>query len=455
MIQRFPVPDILKEVSTVFHTAGFSVYLVGGAVRDFLLQKEASDWDIATDARPADVMKLFRRTIPTGIEHGTVTIIYKKKHIECTTFRTEADYSDGRHPTAVAYTASIEEDLSRRDFTMNAIAISLPDGAVIDPFGGREDIRQKCIKTVGNPIDRFLEDGLRPVRAVRFAAQLSFTIDDSTLQAIPQTLHITQKISIERFREEFTKMLICEVPLPGLRLLESTGLLTLFIPELAECRGVEQGGYHHFDVLDHSFLVCNACPAGADNLHIRLAGLFHDIGKPAVRKEAADGSCTFYRHEAVSEKLTRTIMRRLKYSNSEIEKTAHLVAQHMFHYEPAWTDAAVRRFIVRVGKENISDLFALRYADVFGLTGSYGEPSFLAEFTARIDAILQADGAYSIKDLAVNGNDLIAAGIPAGRILGLILHDLLETVLDDPAQNTREQLLRIAAALYERIKRFQ
>ena len=455
MIQRFPVPDILKEVSTVFHTAGFSVYLVGGAVRDFLLQKEASDWDIATDARPADVMKLFRRTIPTGIEHGTVTIIYKKKHIECTTFRTEADYSDGRHPTAVAYTASIEEDLSRRDFTMNAIAISLPDGAVIDPFGGREDIRQKCIKTVGNPIDRFLEDGLRPVRAVRFAAQLSFTIDDSTLQAIPQTLHITQKISIERFREEFTKMLICEVPLPGLQLLESTGLLTLFIPELAECRGVEQGGYHHFDVLDHSFLVCNACPAGADNLHIRLAGLFHDIGKPAVRKEAADGSCTFYRHEAVSEKLTRTIMRRLKYSNSEIEKTAHLVAQHMFHYEPAWTDAAVRRFIVRVGKENISDLFALRYADVFGLTGSYGEPSFLAEFTARIDAILQADGAYSIKDLAVNGNDLIAAGIPAGRILGLILHDLLETVLDDPAQNTREQLLRIAAALYERIKRFQ
>ena len=208
-------------------------------------------------------------------------------------------------------------------------------------------------------------------------------------------------------------------------------------------------------MLDHSFLVCNACPAGADNLHIRLAGLFHDIGKPAVRKEAADGSCTFYRHEAVSEKLTRTIMRRLKYSNSEIEKTAHLVAQHMFHYEPAWTDAAVRRFIVRVGKENISDLFALRYADVFGLTGSYGEPSFLAEFTARIDAILQADGAYSIKDLAVNGNDLIAAGIPAGRILGLILHDLLETVLDDPAQNTREQLLRIAAALYERIKRFQ
>jgi len=454
MIHRYPVPDILQEVSTVFHDAGFSVYLVGGAVRDFLLKKEASDWDIATNAHPSEVIKLFRRTIPTGIEHGTVTIIYKKKHIECTTFRTEADYSDGRHPMAVAYTASIEEALSRRDFTMNAVAISLPDGAIIDPFCGREDIRKKCIRTVGNPLDRFLEDGLRPVRAVRFAAQLRFTIDASTLAAIPQALHITQKISIERFREELTKMLVCAIPLPGLRLLESTGLLKLFIPELAECRGIEQGGYHHFDVLDHSFLVCNACPAGVEKLHIRLAGLFHDIGKPAVRKQAADGSYTFYRHEAVSEKMTRTIMRRLKYSNSEIEKTAHLVAQHMFHYEPTWTDAAVRRFIVRVGKNNINDLFALRFADVFGLTGTYMEPSFLGEFTARIDAILQADSAYSIKDLAVNGNDLMAAGIPPGRTLGLILHDLFETVLDDPAQNTREQLLRIAAALYERIKQF-
>lgn len=455
MRHSFPVPALMKELSEVFHAAGFSVYLVGGAVRDFLLKKEASDWDVATNARPADVMRLFKRTIPTGIEHGTVTIIYKKKHIECTTFRTEADYIDGRHPAAVAYTASIEEDLSRRDFTMNAIAISLPDGVIIDPFNGREDIRLRRIKTVGNPLDRFLEDGLRPMRAIRFAAQLGFTIDPATLETIPKVLHVTQKISIERFRDELTKMLVCTAPLSGLQLLESTGMLRIFIPELAECRGVQQGGYHHFDVLDHSFLTCNACPSGAEHLHIRLAGLFHDIGKPTVRKLAADGSYTFYRHEAVSEKITCTIMRRLKYSNTEIEKTAHLVAQHMFHYEPSWTDAAVRRFIVRVGADTISDLFALRYADVFGLAGTYTEPGFLAEFKARIAAVLQADGAYSIKDLAVNGKDLMALGIPAGRNLGLILHDLLETVLDDPAQNTREQLLRIAAALYERIKQFQ
>ena len=455
MESKFPVPSLLKEISEYFHKAGFSAYLVGGAVRDFFLKKEASDWDIATDAQPQKVMRLFRRTIPTGIEHGTVTIIYKNKHIECTTFRTEADYTDGRHPVKVSYTATIEEDLARRDFTMNAIAISLPDGIIVDPFNGRADIRAGLIQTVGNPLDRFLEDGLRPVRAVRFAAQLGFTIDAETLQAISQALHITQKISIERFREEFTKILACPAPLTGLRLMESTGLLNLFIPELTACRGVTQGSYHHFDVLDHSFLVCNACPAGMEHIHIRLAGLFHDIGKPAVRKEASDDSCTFYRHEGVSEKMTRSIMRRLKYSNAEIEKTAHLVAEHMFHYDPSWTDAAVRRFIVRVGKENIDDLFTLRKADVFGLTGTYTEPNFLVEFTARIDNILKEAGAYSLKDLAVNGKDLMAIGIPAGKCLGLILHDLLETVLDDPDQNTKEMLLPIATALYERIQRFQ
>ena len=455
MEQKFPVPPLLKEISGYFRDAGFSVYLVGGAVRDFFLKKKANDWDIATDAPPQEVTHLFRRTIPTGIEHGTVTIIYKNKHIECTTFRTESDYVDGRHPVAVSYTATIEADLARRDFTMNAIAVSLPDGAIVDPFNGRADIRAGRIQTVGNPLDRFLEDGLRPVRAIRFAAQLDFTVDTGTLQAIPQTLHITKRISIERFRDEFTKMLACPTPLTGLRLMENTGLLNLFIPELPECRGVEQGSYHHFDVLDHSFLVCNACPAGIEHIHIRLAGLFHDIGKPAVRKETADGSCTFYRHEAVSEKMTRNIMRRLKYSNIEIEKTAHLVAEHMFHYDPSWTDAAVRRFIVRVGKENIDDLFALRKADVFGLTGAYAESNFLVEFTARIDALLKEDGAYSLKDLAINGKDLMSIGIPAGKCLGLVLHELLETVLDDPAQNTKKTLLPIAAAIYERLQRFQ
>ena len=455
MQKHFSVPPLLKEISSYFHNAGFSVYLVGGAVRDSLLHKPASDWDIATDATPLEVMRLFKKTIPTGIEHGTVTVIYKKKHIECTTFRAEAGYADGRHPDSISYAATIEEDLSRRDFTMNAIAVSLPGGAVIDPFNGTADIQSGCIRTVGAPLDRFLEDGLRPMRAVRFAAQLNFAIDTGTAAAIPHALHITAKIAVERFRDEFNKMLVSSNPLIGLRLMEQTGLLALFLPELARCRGVEQKGFHRFDVLDHSFLVCAACPSGSGSLHIRLAGLFHDIGKPEVRQQTGDGSYTFYRHEIVSEKLTRAIMQRLKYANAEIEKTTHLVAQHMFHYEQSWTDAAVRRFIVRIGKESIDDLFALRQADTYGLAGVPVEPILLAEFAAHIDAVLKADGAYSLKDLAVHGKDLMAIGIPAGKQLGLVLHELLETVLDDPSQNTREQLLPIAEALYRRLQQLR
>ncbi len=449
MQRHFPVPQILKEVSSHFHAAGFSVYLVGGAVRDFLLKKNANDFDIATNAQPSDVIKIFRKTIPTGIEHGTVTILYKKTAIECTTFRTETDYKDGRHPESVSYAATIEDDLSRRDFTMNAIAVSLPDGVLVDPFDGHKDIKAGRIKTVGKPIDRFLEDGLRPVRAVRFAAQLGFKIEENTRAAIPLAREVTAKISIERFRDEFNKLITGSYVLTGLRLLEETGLLQFFLPEVAACRDVEQKGYHHFDVLDHSFLVCSACPR--DNLHVCLAGLFHDIGKPEVREQTPDGVYTFYRHEAVSDRLTRTIMKRLKYSNADIEKTAHLVAQHMFHYEPSWTDAAVRRFIARVGKDCIPDLFLLRHADTFGLAGKKIDPAFLSEFQDRINACLEEETAYTLKDLAVNGRDLMAMGIPAGRQIGLILNELLETVLDDPAQNTREQLLEIADAFYKRL----
>ncbi len=449
MQQRFPVPSLLKEISSYFHKAGFSVYLVGGAVRDCLLKKNAHDFDIATNAQPSDVIKLFRKTIPTGIEHGTVTILYKKTAIECTTFRTEADYKDGRRPDSVSYAATIEEDLSRRDFTMNAIAVSLPDGAIIDPFHGHQDIKAGRIKTVGKALDRFLEDGLRPVRAVRFAAQLGFKIEEETLAAIPLARDVTAKVSIERFRDEFNKLITGAYVITGLKLLEETGLLTFFLPELAGCRGVEQKGYHHFDVLDHCFLTCSACPR--DNLHVCLAGLFHDIGKPEVREEGVDGRYTFYRHEAVSERMTRTIMKRLKYSNADIDKTAHLVAQHMFHYQPSWTDAAVRRFIARVGKDCIPDLFLLRHADTFAQAGKKIDPAFLTEFQDRITDCLEKDHAYTLKDLAVNGKDLMAQGIPAGRQIGLILNELLETVLDDPTQNTREQLLEIASAFYARL----
>ncbi len=445
---KYKINTRLKEIANIFEEAGFSAYLVGGAVRDWFLKEECKDYDIATDAEPKQVQKLFRKVIPTGIEHGTVTILYKGLHVECTTFRCEADYKDGRRPTEVSYVRNIEEDLSRRDFTMNAIAISLKDSSIVDPFGGVQAIKDKVIKTVGNPFERFGEDGLRPIRAIRFSAQLKFKIEDETLNAIPQVLDVCKKISIERFHDELVKILKTDEPIIALQLLEKTGLLEMFLPEFAKCRGVEQLGQHKFDVLDHLFLACNAAPK--ENLILRLAALFHDIGKPDTREKNEYGDYTFYRHEFVSEKICAKVMRRLKFSNKEIEEVCHLVVNHMFNYTDDWSDAAVRRFIVRVGAENIPNLFELRRADGFAHQAIPVDLRALVPFQKRIEKMLEEENAFSIKDLAVNGKDLMDLGIPQGQHLGIILKELFETVLDDPSQNTKEQLSEIAKNLAKR-----
>lgn len=438
----------LKEIASIFLENNFQVFLVGGAVRDWVLKKKCKDYDIATNAEPNQVQQLFTKTIPTGIEHGTVTILYKGDQIECTTFRCEADYSDGRHPNAVHYVKTIEEDLSRRDFTMNAIAIDLKDGSIVDPFNGIADIKSRRIKTVGAPHLRFSEDGLRPIRAIRFAAQLGFVIEKETLNTIPISVDVCKKISIERFRDEFIKILKTENPITAFQLLESTGLLKVFLPELSICRNVEQKGMHKFDVLDHSFLACNA--VRQNNLIVRLAALFHDIGKPEVKAEDEFGNYTFYKHEIISERITKKIMQRLKFSNKEIDSVCLLIKHHMFNYTDGWTDAAVRRFIVRIGIENIEDLFALRRADGYAITAHQPDFRTLLSFQKRIEKILQDENTFNIKDLAVDGNDLIKAGIKAGPKLGKILKELFETVLDDPEQNTKEILLKIALALNEK-----
>lgn len=449
------IPQLLKEFYSVFEKAGFEAYLVGGAVRDIFLNKEASDWDVTTNATPQDVMKLFKFVIPTGIEHGTVTVHFKNVEIEVTTFRTETGYSDGRHPDTVNYAATIDEDLARRDFTMNAIAVDLKDGKVVDPFCGRKDIKKKIIRTVRNPYDRFMEDGLRPVRALRFAAQLNFTIEDKTFAAIsnPDVQNKITSISIERFRDEFCKMMKAEKPSIGLKFMEQTGVLNIFIPELTACRNCIQRddrGYHIFDVMDHNLYACDG--ASKNNYLIRIAALFHDIGKPESKTIHIENGITifnFYNHERYSEKITRTIMTRLKFSNNEIDKVCHLILNHMFHYESNWSDAAVRRFIVKVGSENINDLIDLRLADMYG---KYNEPvrihdsaacELLIELQDRIKKIEENKNALSLKDLAINGKDLIQMGIPAGKQLGIILNELFEAVLEDPKLNTKEKLLEI------------
>ena len=447
----FQLPATLKKMNSFFEHAGFEAYLVGGAVRDMLMSKPASDWDVATNATPQQVMSIFKKVIPTGIEHGTVTVIFQGEHIEVTTFRTEKDYSDGRHPDKVEYAATIEEDLSRRDFTMNAIAVNLSDGSIVDPFGGKDDIKKKLIRCVGDALERFSEDGLRPVRALRFAAQLGFEIEDKTLEAIPKRLSVTEKIAAERFHDELLKMLKSPVPSVGLRLMEETGIMKIFLPELLACRGVEQKGFHNYDVLDHLYYACDG--TDKNNAEVRLAALFHDIGKPKVRAVGKDGVFTFYQHEAVSAKMTQTILDRLHFSKQTSTYVCHLIAQHMFFYEPAWTDSAVRRFLVRIKYREyehvLEDLFDLRRGDLFGMSRVTPPPEQLLDFQKRIEAVLEKDNALTLKDLAVNGRDLMAEGIPAGKAIGTILNELFETVLDDPSMNTKEKLLPVAKNYYD------
>lgn len=451
-MKTIKIPSELKKFGSIFAQNGFESYLVGGAVRDMIMKKSVSDWDIATNASPEQVSKMFKKVIPTGIEHGTVTVIFMNHHIEVTTFRTDADYSDGRHPDKISYAATIEEDLSRRDFTMNAIAANLITGEIKDPFCGQIDIKNKIIRTVGKATERFSEDGLRPVRALRFASQLNFAIEEETFAAIPKCIDVTKKIAVERFHDELLKMLKSQTPSIGLFLMEKTGVLELFIPELAKCRGVEQKGFHCFDVLDHLFYSTDGAPK--EKQLVRLAALFHDIGKPSVRGiNEKTGVYTFYQHENASSKIAEKILNRLHFSKADTVYICHLIKQHMFFYEDSWTDSAVRRFLVRIKHteyENIlEDLFDLRRADLYGMNKMPAPINHLINFQDRIEKILQEQSALSLKDLAVNGKDLIQSGIEPGKKLGLILNELLETVLEDPKMNEKEKLITVAKNIYK------
>lgn len=463
-MNKIKIPVILQKMNNIFEKNGFKAYLVGGAVRDMFMNKEASDWDVATDATPEQVISAFKKVIPTGIAHGTVTVHFMGEEIEVTTFRIEQGYSDGRHPDKVSYASDIEEDLSRRDFTMNAMAVSLKDGSIVDPFNGKADIKNKVIRSVGNPLERFNEDGLRPIRAIRFASQLGFEIETNTLQAISneKVLQKTSTISIERFRDELVKLLKSPKPSVGLKLLESTNIMKLFLPELLEGRNCIQNdlrGYHVFDVLDHNFYSCDGAPV--HKVNVRLAALLHDIGKPAskvVRVTDEGEIYNFFNHEKYSENIARKLLTKLRFSNNEINNVCHLIQNHMFHYEESWSDAAVRRFIVRVKPENIEDLIDLRLADMYG---KYNMPIQIKESNAcdlliqlqdRIKKIQEENSAFTLKSLAVCGKDLMEIGIPSGRLIGKILDSLLETVLDDPKQNSKDVLLNIAKNLYEQMK---
>ncbi len=417
---------------------GFQAYLVGGCVRDSLLGKEPEEWDITTNAKPDEVVKLFQKVIPTGIEYGTVTVLLPEGQYEVTTFRSDERYVDGRHPSNVKFTDDIHKDLSRRDFTINALAYDPEKDRLIDDFNGQKDLKDKLIRTVGNPLERFSEDGLRPVRACRFAAGLEFEIEKETFAAISQTLEVVKKVAPERIHDELVKMLSADKPSIGLELMRKSGLLRLILPELEDCYGVEQPPkYHKYDVYWHSLYSCDAAPK--DNYVLRLAALLHDIGKPKCKVDF-----TFYNHDKAGIEMAGEMLKRLKFSNDDIKKVTNLIGNHMFDYSSEWSDAAVRRFIRRIGGvENVKDLFALRQSDARAMEQEIGS-EYLSELQTRIDKIIAEENALHIKDLKIDGKDVMdTLKIGPGPRVGQVLNDLLEKVLDDPKLNDRETLLKL------------
>lgn len=443
------VPPQVREVCETLRHAGYGAWVVGGCVRDVLFGRKAGDWDICTSAKPTDVQRLFRRVIPTGIAHGTVTVLSKGESFEVTTLRGEGAYTDGRRPDSVCFVDDIDLDLSRRDFTVNAMAFDPIDGKLVDPFGGMNDMDARTLRAVGDAHARFSEDGLRVLRAARFAATLDLEIEPSTLAAIPATLDTFRKVSPERVRDEWMKTMKATKPSRAFRIMERTGMLAVTCPELVKQVGCEQNRYHAYDVWEHSL----ECLDALDGAPIqRVAALLHDLGKPATRVLSdKTNDFTFYHHEAVGAEMADKWLRAYRFSNDERETVVHLVKNHLICYSDEWTDAAVRRFVKRIGVPHIDPLLRLGCADVL----AKGKPvdaelALLDRLRVRIDQVLAAGDATGIKDLRVDGNLLMKHfGIRPGRHIGVILGKLLDRVLDDPSLNDADMLLEIAKPLVE------
>ena len=441
------IPAPIKEIARILNMEGFQCFLVGGSVRDSIMGFTPNEYDIATNAKPEDVQRIFKYTIPTGIKHGTILVILDDMHVEITTFRSDGNYSDGRHPDKVEYTASIEDDLPRRDLTINAMAYNVLDGTLIDMFDGMKDIKNKIIRSVGNPYERFTEDGLRIMRAIRFATKLNFNIEKETFEAICHSTGMLTSIAYERIREEFNGILISDNPFRGVELLRKTGILALIMPELMQGFGVSQNRFHKYDVYYHILHTIQSVePLETEELTllVRLAALFHDIAKPMVQKKVSkQEEPVYYNHEVVGANVAKKIMKRLKYSNAEIDFVTLLVRQHMFYYQDEWTDGAVRRFMKAVGIENIKPLLKLREADRLGSGNRKDKESkAIPKLLARIDKIIEEENAITVKDLKINGNDLMKEfNLKPGPIVGKILNYLLDLILDDPSLNDKEKLM--------------
>ena len=450
--------SIPKEVIYVVETlekAGFQAYLVGGCTRDLFLGRKPKDWDVTTNATPEQIIPLFTKTFYEN-DFGTVAVVNEEaeeslKIIEVTPYRVESVYTDHRHPDKVHFSEKIEDDLKRRDFTINAVAINLSKGAIkdiIDLYGGFKDIKDKIVKTVGNPNDRFTEDALRMLRAVRLAVELGFTINIDTEKAIISNKNLLKKISTERIRDEFTKIIISTEPKKGIEMLQRLGLLSFIVPELEKGIGVEQTQAHAYDVWEH---LLRSLQHAADKnypLDIRLTALFHDIAKPQTRRLSREtGQFTFYGHDVVGSRETSKILEKLKFPRKMSDKIVKLVRWHMFFSDTETiTLSAVRRMVTNVGKENIWDLMDVRVCDRIGTGRPKENPYRLRKYHAMIEEALHDP--ISVGMLKINGADLMKLSkINPGPKIGWTLNALLEEVLDNPKLNTKEYLEKRALEL--------
>jgi tRNA nucleotidyltransferase (CCA-adding enzyme) len=458
------IPQKIKNILEKIESVGFEAFIVGGCVRDLLLKKEPKDWDVTTNAKPEEIQKLFEDSFYEN-EFGTVGVKNRKESeetevVEVTTYRIESKYSDKRHPDTVEFAKTLDEDLKRRDFTVNAMAIGINSKSetlnskqilnpksqiineeyiLIDLFDGQKDLKNKIIRAVGDAEERFNEDALRMMRAIRFAVVLGFEIEDKTLEAIKKHANLLQIISKERIRDEFVKIINSDEPMRGIELLRETDLLEYIIPELLEGFGVEQNLHHIYSVWEHNLRAVQYTADKKYSFEVRMAALLHDVGKPKSKRGEGRES-TFYGHEVIGAKMTAKIMDRLKFSNDQAEKIIKLVRFHLFYYNVGEvTESSVRRLVANIGKENVEDLLKVREADRIGSGTPKAVPYKLRHLKFMIDKV--ARDPISSKMLKVNGNDVMKfLNLESGPKIGMIMNSLMEEVLDDPLKNTSEYL---------------
>ncbi|HNW55795.1 MAG TPA: HD domain-containing protein, partial [bacterium] len=440
------LPSFVQQALIALENKDFEAFVVGGCVRDILMGSEPKDWDITTNARPEETLKIFADSKYEN-DFGTVIVpfhdIENVPVVEITTYRSESNYDDHRHPSEVCFEDKLENDLSRRDFTINAMAMSL-SGDIVDYYGGQKDLDKKVIRTVGEPLDRFKEDALRLLRAIRFSGRFGFTIEPKTERAMVKLAGSIKFIAKERVRDEITKILAGPNPYYGFKKLYETKLLQYILPELTDGYGIEQNHHHVYTIFEHNLLSLKHCPS--NDPMVRLAALLHDIGKTKAKKTIS-GQVTFYNHEYISAKQTKKIMERLRFSNQDTDRVVNLVRNHMFYYNVGEvTEASVRRLIAKTGEQNLADLIDLRIADRLGSGTVKAKPYKLRHLEYMFDKVRHDP--VSVKMLKINGHDLMTEfKLAPGPQIGAILDVILADVIENPALNEHQALLNLVEPL--------